>query len=281
MAQYICALCEPQFSWSGTERADYKTERKRVYIVEPSQVFDERLTQFITPTQPIRECRECQQYDDLKSGFASPDAARAHLRQHHYQSQALADTDLNRCIIPANRLNDFIACANGYQVMSQILDHLREMVILISSIKYGVTADGQFTSSTYLLPKSLVLAFRQFLTGVICATQVIHTAYNEYLTAKSRKTRLSRISSTHMERLVLQGLGVEHSLSRAKSDLMLMGHAGDYSSSASYETVDAPYVLITLLRNLIERTKPGLTDMYWNQIQHLVSHRIELTFFLS
>ncbi|KIW69221.1 hypothetical protein PV04_05109 [Phialophora macrospora] len=109
---------------------------------------------------------------------------------------------------------------------------------------------------------------------MIYAAHVAFTARINHQAAPKNGRKVRRlIESEQMDNIVLYGADVEASLSKAKNDLMLMSHVGDYSSSASYEAVGPAYVLLTLLRDLFERTneKDGLNllRMYKSYIGRL------------
>ncbi|KIW13864.1 hypothetical protein PV08_06644 [Exophiala spinifera] len=272
----ICALCEPQFYWSKITAdglAQYNEEGQTpVFINNSSQVVDARIPR--STVQSEKKCYECKLDGDDLAEFATPDAARAHLREKHFEPGTAPDAELDRYIVPANRVIDFIACADSHRLMLKMLDHLGAMAQLIADIREGVTSTGLFDSSTYRLPLSLVQAFRQFLAGTIYAAHVAFTARINYQDTPKNGRRVRRlIEPEQMDNIVIYGADVETSLSKAKNDLMLMSHAGDYSSSASYEAVGPAYVLLTLLRDLYERTnaKDGLNllGMYKDHIGRL------------
>lgn len=261
-------------------QAEYNEEGQTpVFINNSSQVVDARVPE--STLRPNKECSACKINGDDLAEFATPDAARAHLREQHFESGTAPKAELDRYIVPANRVIDFIACADGYRLMLKMLDHLGAIVELIDNIQEGVTSTGLFASSTYRLPLSLVQAFRQFLAWTIYAAHVASTTRSHYQAAPKNGRKARRlIESGQMDNIVLYGTDVETSLSKAKNDLMLMSHAGDYSSSASYEAVGPAYVLLTLLRDLFERTneKDGLNllGVYKDYIDRVVCHLFSL-----
>lgn len=240
------------------------------------EIVDDRVTIPPPPDREIRYCVTCQHWRDNWPSFDSRQAAMAHLYERHFNTDRKT-ADVQRYIVPAKHLNEVVICMEACRLMITVVLHFGAAIKLIDEIREGVAGSSK-TSLPYKLTKSMVRAFQQVLCIMIDAVNVTKAAKRKFAKTKSTTHWMQLHLGPGIDLLALHGTTLEFTFSAARNDLIKQCHADEYSTANSYEVVDAPYVLLSLLAGLTSRIDSGnsqsLLRTYTDISDHLVSARL-------
>lgn len=227
--------------------------------------------------QSFKRCSKCRETDV----FVTQQAALRHIQKHLKQADVPESFDPTSqgWIIHTEQMRLELwteGCATILTTAQRIAKQLHTQAMDLS---YGVLNEDGAMSSLYILPRSLLEAFRQLLIFCFAVERAVsrtEKTFDDDTCGLVYPRHMNGVPfSTHgLQVIEAFGSGVQHMLATARSELCEMARSTESSEATKHLSLNSEYICGWLMRRVIVKPlEKGLTvsDMYREYLSTIVS----------